>query len=109
MRKNEFRYNVSPKVKRADGKGHISYVTAKKGHSYKYNVITHSDTFFNEPTYKMDKNPQLDSKDKRPSRYSAPRWEKDKYLQEKPKGIWKISKKDKTAIKKFNKNYDKKT
>lgn len=113
LRKNEFRYNISPNVQRRDGRGHVAYLSAKKGHKAKINVITHSDRFFNEPTQPLSKNPEIQrdgnrAKDKRTSRFSVPVWENDKYLQEKPRGIWHMSKEDRIKIKKFNKKYSKK-
>ena len=105
LRKNEFRYNTSPRVKRPDGKGHVSYVSARLGHKYKINVITHSPTFFGKPTKELSSNPEIGSKYKGVSRFSVPVWEKDIYLKNKANGIWRLTKADKIAIKKFNKKY----
>ena len=108
LRKNEFRYDTSPNVRRADGKGHMAYVSAKQGHRAKINIITHASSFHNEPTMKMVINPDRTSTYNKPSRFSVPRWENDTYLKEPNRGYWKISKQDRIAIKKFNKKYDKK-
>ncbi len=107
LQKNEFRYDRSPNVTRHDGKGHVVYVSAKHGHKSKINVITHSDKFFNEPTMKLTKNPNRQSKDSRQSRFSVPVWENDTYLEAPKSGYWKFIKKDRIAVKKFNKRYKK--
>ncbi|MBQ8738158.1 MAG: hypothetical protein IJZ04_01540 [Clostridia bacterium] len=106
LRKNEFRVCTHPDVISPRGDTHVVYVSAKHGHKAKVNVITHSLTFFNEPTIKMRKNPNIVSKDPRPSRFSVPRWYSDKTIEKKPeKGVWRLHKVDKIAIKKFNKKY----
>ena len=107
LRKNDIRICTHPDTVSPNGDNHNVYITAKRGHKSKVNVITHSPTFFGEPTEKFNKNPNISSKDKRPSRFSVPRWYSDKTVKEKPlKGTWRISKSDRTKIKKFNKKYD---
>ena len=106
--KNEFRYDTSPKVRRPDGKGHNVYVSVKQGHRAKINVITHSRSFFDEPTEDLSYNPNPSKPDARKSYFSAPRWENDEYLKQKSSGIWRLHKKDRIKIKKFNKRYEKK-
>lgn len=105
LRKNEFRYNTNPNVKRKDGKFHIAFVSAQKGHKKKINIITHSKTFFGKPTLVLSNNPNKSKFDKRPSRASIPVWETDNNLKDKAKGVWVMSKKDKYKIKKFNKKH----
>ena len=105
LRKNEFRYNTNPAVKNPKGEGHMAYITARHGTKYKINIITHSKTFYGEPTKKLDKNPNVSKPSKRTSRFSVPRWESDTYLKNKPKEVWRMSKVDRIAIKKFNKKY----
>ena len=108
LKKNEFKYNTSPNVRRADGRGHMAYVSAKQGHKAKVNIITHSKIFYEEPTIKMHKNPDRESTYKKPSYFSVPRWENEKYLKRPEGGYWKLDKKDRIAIKKANKKYAKK-
>ena len=108
LRKNEFRYDTSPKVRRPDGRGHTVYVSAKQGHQAKVNVITHSTTFFGEPTHELSKNPQRDTRNRRPARFSSPRWESDTDLKNPPRGIWRLEKKDRRRILNFNRKYKKK-
>ncbi len=66
---------------------------ARHGHKSKINVITNSDHFFNEPTMKLTKNPNRQSKDFRQSRFSVPVWENDTYLEAPKSGYWKFIKK----------------
>lgn len=106
MRKNEFRYNSNPDVKNPKGQGHVAYVTVRHGKRSKINIITHAKTFYDQPTELLNINPNRTSKDKRPSRFSVPVWEKNKYLQNYPNtGFWKMSKQDRIKIKKFNKRH----
>jgi len=105
LRKNEFRYNTNPNVRRHDGEYHTAYVSAKHGHKSKINIITHSKTFYGKPTKEMSVNPNRSKFDKRTSRFSVPVWENDVYLKNKPKGLWKLHKKDKKTIRKANKRY----
>lgn len=105
LKKNEFRYNKNPAVKNRRGEGHTAYVSARRGNKFKINIITHSKSFYGEPTHLMRKNPNRSKPSKRSSYFSVPRWEQERYLRDKPKGYWKLDKKDKTAIKKFNKKY----
>ena len=64
LRKSEFRYNTGPKVVRPDGKGHPTYISARYKNKYKFNVITHSDTFFDEPTHHLTVEPNRNKKKK---------------------------------------------
>jgi hypothetical protein len=112
LRKSEFRVSTHPDVISPRGDTHVVYVSAKRGHKAKVNVITHAKTFFGEPTEEMHLNPNRVKskkiKDKKPSRFSVPVWHSDTTIKEKPKGYWKLHKNDKIAIKKFNKKYAKK-
>ena len=107
LRKNEFRYNTNPAVKNPRGQGHMAYVSVRQGHKAKINIITHARTFYGEPTMKLRENPNRSKPSKRPSRFSVPRWEKNSFLKDPPKGFWKMSKKDRKAIRKANKKYAK--
>ncbi len=105
LRKNEFRYDTNPNVRRNDGEFHTAYVSAKHGHKSKINIITHSNNFYGQPTREMYKNPNRSKFDKRKSRFSVPVWENDTYLKDQPKGQWKLHKKDYKAIRTANKKY----
>lgn len=102
LRKNEFRYDENPKFRNKQGKGHTVYVSVTHGDKSKVNAITHAKRFRNKRTKKLEKNPEIGSKYKNNSRISVPFWEKNEYIQKKPKGIWHFSKKDKITIKKMN-------
>ena len=108
LRKNEFRYDSNPAVKNPRGQGHMAYVSVRQGHKAKINIITHAKTFFGEPTMELRENPNRSKPSKRPSRFSVPIWEKDKYLKEKPNETWRLSKLDRSEIRKFNVKYRKK-
>ena len=108
LRKNEFRYNKNPEVKNPRGEGHIGYVTVRHKKRSKVNIITHSSTFYGEPTQLLRKNPELSRLSKKPSRFSVPVWEKNTHLQEAPRGVWRMSNEDRKQIHKFNKKYAKK-
>ena len=108
MRKNEFRYNTNPDVINPMGEGHIAYVSVKNKKHSKINIITHSKSFYGQPTYLLKKNPNISKPSKRQSYVSIPVWEKNSYLVEKPKGIWHLSNVDRKSIRKFNKKYARK-
>ena len=108
LRKNEFRYNTNPAVKNPRGKGHTVYVSARRGKQYKTNVITHAKAFYGEATTPLKQNPERSKPSGRVSYFSVPRWEQEQFLKNKPKGVWKLSKADRIAIKKFNKKYSRK-
>ena len=98
---------MHPDVVRKDGKGHVSYVSAKQGHKAKINVITHSPKFIGETTYPLKQNPDRTSSYKTQSYFSKPVWQSDVYLSTPKNGYWKLSKADKKSIKKVNKKFKK--
>ena len=108
LRKNEFRYDTNPRVRNKKNKGHVAYVSVTHGNRSKVNIITHSGSFFGESTKELSKNPQIDKKDKRKARVSVPRWEENRHIQGKPFGTWHLTKKDRSMIRKINRNYKKK-
>ena len=104
-RKNEFRYNTNPKIRNKNKKGHVAYMSVTHGNKSLINIITHSEKFFKKPTKILSKNPNIKSKDLRPSRFSKPYWEDNFYLKSKPYGYWRLNKQDKAYIKKSNKKF----
>ena len=72
LRKSEFRMDLNPLHKNSDGENHPAYISARHGHKYKANTITHAEIIYNETTLKLSKNPNLLSKDKRQSRLGRP-------------------------------------
>lgn len=105
LKKNHFRYNTHPSVLKNNGKGHIGWVSAKRGHKEKMNIITHADIFFNMPTKKLTSNPEKSGRNTKQSKASSPRWFDDKYLS-KPKGTWKMSRRDNKTLRKANKKFE---
>ena len=109
LRKDEVRLYNNPKHLSKTGRGHPARITAKHKKAFKFNVFTHSDTFFGEPTLELadnpDKNPK-DTIDKRPSRVSVPHWENEKSFSNHKLENWHLDKENKTAIKKWNKEKD---
>lgn len=103
LSKNEFRYYNNPKFLSKNGRPHPAYISARYKHKYKFNVITHSRKFFDEGTTNLEKNPELQSTDKRTSRVSVPRWDNVNQFGDKlPKWYWRFTKKDKAKVKKVN-------
>ena len=78
-----------------------------KGIKLRSIIITHSKTFYEEPTIKMHKNPDREGTYKKPSYFSVPRWENEKYLKPPEGGYWELDKKDRIAIKRQIKNMPK--
>lgn len=106
LKKNHFRYNTHPSVIKKDGKGHVSWTSAKRGHKEKVNIITHADSFFDMPTKKLTSNPEKSGRNIKKSRASAPRWIDEKYLS-KPKGKWRMSHQDNRKLRTANRKYEK--
>ena len=69
------------------------------------NIITHSTSFYGEPTVELKKNPDLSKPSGRKSGFSVPRWENNSYLTEKPKGFRRMSNADRKNIHKFNRKH----
>lgn len=108
LRKNEFRYYTKSEFLSKSGKPHVAYISAKHNDKYKFNVVTHSKTFFDFRTIELKKNPNRNfggQKDKRPSRVSVVRWDKTKYFSNDKLKNWRFSKQDKVKLKKWNKTY----
>lgn len=80
LTKNEFRKYKNPNYKSKSGEAHPAYISVKRNKRVKFNVITHSPLFFNEPTIPLDENPDRNKSDKRKSRVSIPHWENEKKL-----------------------------
>ena len=49
-RKNEFRYYINPKYLSKTGKPHTAHISVSHKNYYRFNVITHSGSFFGEKT-----------------------------------------------------------
>lgn len=109
LRKDEVRLYQNKNHLSQKGKAHPARIIAQHKNAYKFNVVTHSETFFNEPTIELSENPNKNkgqSIDERKSRASVPRWENKRSFGKKKQENWRFSKADKKAIKKNNKKYE---
>lgn len=106
LRKNEFRIDYNSKHLGKDEEPHPAYITARYGHKYKANSITHSrktnDGFY---TYDIEENPNIFSKDKRRTRISPPFWQNENQFGKEKLNNFRFSKKAQKKIKKFNKRF----
>ena len=106
LRKNEFRIDFNPKHQGGKREEHPAYITAKHGHKFKANLITHSRKFGNNiNTYEIEENPNKLSKDKRQTRISPPFWQNEKQFGNTKLNNFRFSNKTRKQIKKINKKY----
>ena len=105
LSKNEFRIDLNPAHRDSDGKNHPAYITARKGHRYKANTITHSRSVNGVETLDIGENPNKKSKDKRKTRVSPPFWQGEKSFSEEKLPNFRFSKQSKKKIKKYNKKF----
>ncbi len=108
LRKNEFRMDNNPKHFGIKKQPHPAYITARYGHLYKANTITHSqETSTGQKTFDVFENPDKLSKDKnRKTRISPPFWQKDTLFSDNTLSNFRFSKKSKKRIKKYNKKFN---
>lgn len=106
LRKNEFRMDHNPKHFGKKEEPHPAFISARYGHKYKANSITHSrktnDGFV---TYEIDENPNKLSIDKRRTRISPPFWQNENQFGNEKLKNFKFSKKSRYKIKKYNKKF----
>ena len=105
LSKNEFRVDLNPLHKNSKGENHPAYITAKKGHKYKANTITHTRKIDGIETLDIDENPNKHSKDKRQSRISPPFWQNEKQFSKEKLLNFRFGRKSKKKIKKYNKKF----
>lgn len=107
LRKNEFRIDYNSKHYGVKEKPHPAYISAKCGHKYKANSITHSrKTSDGKLTYDVFENPDKLSKDKnRKTRISLPFWQNEKQFGTEKLSNFRFSNKTRKQIKKFNKKF----
>lgn len=106
LRKNEFRIDNNPAHFGRENQPHPAYVTARYGHRFKANIITHArKTTDGESTYIICENPNKLSKDKRQTRISPPYWQKDSLFNQQILSNFRFSSKTRKKIKKYNKNF----
>lgn len=106
LRKNEFRIDFNIEHTGANKKPHPAYISARKGHKYKANSITHA-RFANggQPTIEINENPNKLSIDKRKTRISPPYWQNVNLFGSEKLSNFKFSRKTRKKIKKINKKY----
>ena len=108
LRKNEFRFDNNPEHFGESGEPHPAYITARYGHKYKANGITHSrKTTQGEDTYWIPENPnkKKGKTDKRKVRITQPYWQKDILFSDEILDNYSFSKKTRAIIKKYNKKF----
>lgn len=89
-----------------EGRPHPAYITARYGHKYKANTITHSKFTSNDcVTIYIGENPNKLSKDKRITRVSQPFWQKEELFGDKKLTNFRFSKETRKKIKKINKKF----
>lgn len=105
LRKSEFRFDLNPAHQGVDNQPHPAYITARKGHKYKANTITHARVVDGYETLDVGENPNKLSKDKRKSRISPPFWQGEKSFSKEKLPNFRFSKQSKKKIKKYNKKF----
>lgn len=105
LRKNEFRFDLNPAHQGKNKEIHPAYITARKGHKYKANTITHSRLVDGVQTFPIGENPNKKSKDKRKSRISPPFWQNENQFGKEKLPNFRFSKQSKKKIKKYNKKF----
>ena len=105
LRKNEFRMDNNPLHFGEQKQPHPAYISARKGHKYKANTITHSKYINGRETLDVGENPNKESKDKRKTRLSPPFWQSEKQFSIEKLPNYRFSKKSKKKIRKYNKKF----
>lgn len=105
LRKNEFRIDFNPAHRGSNNEPHPAYITARKGHKYRANTVTHSRNVDGVETLDVGENPNKKSKDKRKTRLSPPFWQSEKSFGNEKLPYFRFSKQSKKKIKKYNKKF----
>lgn len=106
LRKNEFRMDINPEHFGNKKEPHPAYITAKYGHKYKANSITHSRTTGGITNLDIFENPNKLSNDIiRKTRISPPFWQNEKQFSKNKLKNFKFSKKTRLKIKKYNRKF----
>lgn len=104
LRKNEVRVDLNPEHYNRYGKPHNAVITARQGHKYYSNTLTHADYVDNKPTY------DLERKSKKPqnkrTKISPPFWQNENQFGKEKLG--KIPKRFKSKISRYNRKFKKK-
>ena len=109
LRKNEFRMDNNPKHFGTKKRPHPAYITARYGHMYKANIVTHSKmTTDGHSTYELSENPDKLSKDKnRKTRISPPFWQNEKHFGSEKLANFRFSNRTRKQIQRYNKRFKK--
>ena len=105
LRKSEFRIDFNPNHQGVDKKPHPAYISARKGHKYKANTITHSRYINGNETFLIGENPDKISKNKRKTRISPPFWQNENQFGKEKLSNFRFSRQSKIKIKKYNKKF----
>lgn len=107
LTKNEFRVDLNPKHFGEKKQPHPAYITARRGHMYRANIITHSRyTTDGQATHDVGENPDKTnkkSKDKRKTRISPPFWQNEKKFSKERLENFRFSNITRKEIDKYNK------
>lgn len=102
LSKNEIRIDKNSNHFNKYGKPHKAVITAKNGHNFKANTLTHAKYVHGEITYDLDKK---EINDKNHTRISPPFWQKDTLFSKETYG--KIPKKYRSKVIRFNRKHKK--
>lgn len=106
LRKNEFRLDINPQHFGSKKEPHPAFISARRGHYYKANSITHARITDGVKNLDVFENPDKHSKDKiRKTRISPPYWQKEILFSTYKLKNFRFSKKTRYQIKKFNKKF----
>lgn len=105
LSKNEFRLDLNPDHQGIRKEAHPVYITARKGHKYRANTITHARIVDGEATLDVGENPDKLSKDGRKTRISPPFWQGDKLFSKEKLPFFRFSNKSRKKIKKYNRKF----
>ena len=106
LTKNEFRLDLNPAHWGKEKKPHPAYISARYGHKYKANSITHAKyTTDGFKTHDIYENPNKLSRNKKPNRISPPYWQNEKQFSDYKMTNYKFSNKTRKLIKSINKKY----
>lgn len=106
LRKNEFRMDNNPLHFGSKKTPHPAYISAKYGHKYKANSITHSRTTNGVENLDVFENPDKASFDiNRKTRVSPPFWQSEKQFGSSKLNNFCFSRSSRSRIRKFNKKF----
>ena len=105
LRKNEFRFDLNKSHLNKKGMPHPAYITAKHGHSFKANIITHSRTINGVKNFDIDENPNKLSNDNRQTRFGVPFWQNETQFSSQKLKNFRFTRRNQKYIRKVNKKF----